>query len=301
MPVDVNFSKGDFVTVQNKDSIKDNTVDTSNSDMDDDDDDDDVLDTTCELFPCPYQGCISSFKRHSNLENHLMYGKCQLRKEKYTLLDQAKLSYSQKVSEGTSTQPLMSSATTLAANSTPTLCKGWALRQLKKAARFNENQRSYLDEKFDLGVTSGNKADPAQVARDLRHARNNNGERRCRIEEFLTPQQIKSYFSRKAAKNKKKQVKDQESNNAAAEEQTAYSSARNIIIQECQLVHPIIYDTLDVCKLYADNKLSKLSVSLLRHICTFFDMDVENMSLHRKAPYISLISSLVQSCSCCES
>jgi hypothetical protein len=74
------------------------------------------------------------------------------------------------------------------------------LRQTKKAARFNENQWRYIDEKFDIGWTSGIKADPAQVARNLRHVRNDNGDRRFNIDEFITPQQIKSYFSRKPAK-----------------------------------------------------------------------------------------------------
>ena len=82
------------------------------------------------------------------------------------------------------------------------LSQGWALRQTEKAAPFNANQRSYLDEKFLIGQSTGIKADPSQVARDLRKARTESGKRRFSIDEFLTPQQIKSYFSRKAAKTK---------------------------------------------------------------------------------------------------
>ena len=186
------------------------------------------------------------------------------------------------------------------AQSTPTLCQGWASRQTKKATRFNENQRNYLDKKFNIGLASGIKVDPAQVARDLRHARNDNGDRRFIIDEFLTPQQIKSYFSRKAAKNKKS-TKELNDNDVAAEDATAYCTARDKIIQECQLIHPIMYDTYNLCSLYADQRLPKLSVALLRHICVFFNMNVENLSQHRKAPYISLINDLVQSCTCCES
>ena len=293
--IDVKFSAGDFVIVQCKEAAKDN----EGSDAEEEDDDQ-IEDNTSELFPCPSEGCISSFKRHSNLEHHLLYGKCKRRQEKYTLLDQAKHLYSQKVSEGTSTQPLMSSTASLAAEGTQALCQGWALRLTKQTGRFNNKQKSYLDEKFDLGVTSGHKADPAQVARDIRYARNEHGERRFELEEFLTPQQIKSYFSRKAAKNRKTQAQDVESN-IAAKDQTAYCSARDKIIDECQLVHPIMYDTYNVCKLHAEKKLTKLSVSLLRQMCIFFDLDVGNLSLHRKAPYILLINSLVQSCSCCES
>ena len=267
---------------------------------DEDVDEDEEVSSTSELFSCPSQGCILSFKRHSNLEYHLLYGKCKLRIEKFTLLDHAKILYSRKLSEGTSTQPAMLSTTT-DAQSTPILCQGWALRQTKKNARFNENQRSYLDEKFDIGLKSGIKADPAQVARDLRHARNHSGDRRFTIDEFLTPQQIKSYFSRKAAKNRQASTKELNDNDVAAEDATTYSTAREKIIQECQLTHPIMYDTYDVCKLYAEKRLSKLSVALLCYICIFFNMDVEGLSHHRKAPFISLINDLVQSCTCCES
>ena len=50
--------------------------------------------------------------------------------------------------------------------------QGRAISQTKKAARFNENQRSYLDEKFlIIGQSTGIKADPSKVERDLRNAR----------------------------------------------------------------------------------------------------------------------------------
>jgi hypothetical protein len=260
---------------------KETTKDDGGDKTENDEDDDEVGNTTSELFLCLSEGCISSFKRHSNLEHHLLYGKCKLRQEKYTLLDQAKLLYSRKVSEGTSTRALMSSATSIHAASSQTLYQGWALRLTKKTARFNGNQRSYLDEKFYLGIISGNKADPAQVVRDLRHARNEHSQRRFKTEEFLTPQQIDSYFSWKAAQNRKAQAKDLDNNDVAAEGQVAYCSARDKIVHKCQqLVHPIMYDTYDVCKLYADKKLTNLCVSLLRQICVFFDMDIENLSLH---------------------
>ena len=233
------------------------------------------------------------------MENHLLYAKCKCRSEKFTLLDHAKILYSKKLSEGTSIQPLIKS-TANCTQSTPTLCQGWALRQTKKAARFNENQRNYLDEKFNISLTSGMKADPAQVARDLRLARNDNGNRRFTIDEFLTPQQIKSYFSRKAAKNRKT-TKELNDDAVAAEDASAYCTARDKIMEECQLTHPIMYDTYNVCQLYTEKRLAKLSVALLRHICLFFNMNIESLSQYRKAPYISLINNLVQSCTCCES
>ena len=80
--------------------------------------------------------------------------------------------------------------------------QGWAFKGTRKATRFNENQREYLDDKFQIGQESGHKSDPEKVSRDMRYARRDNGERRFDVEEFLTAQQIQSYFSRTAAKLK---------------------------------------------------------------------------------------------------
>jgi len=78
--------------------------------------------------------------------------------------------------------------------------QGWALRFTKKATQFNAKEKGHLDEKFKIREQSGNKADPAQVAKDMRHAKHEDGNRSFTLDEFLTPQQIKSYFSRAAAK-----------------------------------------------------------------------------------------------------
>ena len=79
------------------------------------------------------------------------------------------------------------------------------MRSTKKATRFSAKQKSYLDEIFliflkKIGEQAGFKADPAQVAQDMRHKKHEDGSRRFTVDEFLAPQQIKSYFSRMAAK-----------------------------------------------------------------------------------------------------
>lgn len=281
------------------DDNQDDDNDDAEEEIDDSNDQLSVAEST-ELFSCPSQGCILSFKRYLNLENHMAYGKCKLRKESFTLIDKAKMLYAQKLSEGASSQPHLSETTTHSGGIS--MCKGWALRQAKKSGRFNENQRSYLDERFELGQSTGIKCDPTQVACDLRHARKLSGERRFSINEFLTPQQIKSYFSRKAAKNKQvttvdgKEIEDIDV--VSVEEQTAYSRARDSIIQEFQLTHPIVYDTHNICHLNEKNKLKDLKVDLLHDICSYLNLNVEGLSLHRKKPYLSLITDLVKSCSC---
>ena len=120
------------------------------------------------------------------------------------------------------------------------------------------------------------------------------------LDNQLGPQQIKSYFFRKAAKTKQV-VADEEATELAQKDHQTYSSARETIIRECQIEHPIVCDTYDVCKLYSEGKLTTLNVALvLRHFCIFFSMhmDIDGLSQDRKAPYISLIRELVLSCTC---
>ena len=154
------------------------------------------------LFSCPSEGCVFEFQKYSNPEYHILYGKCKIVEEKTTLIDKAKIIYVQKLTEGTSTQPQMASSTILMSSSTK-LSEGWALRASKKSTHFNENQtENYLDEKLKLGQETGNNKDSSQVASDMRRAKNENGERLFAVGEFLSPQQIESYFSRSEAKIK---------------------------------------------------------------------------------------------------
>ena len=78
---------------------------------------------------------------------------------------------------------------------------GWALRSSEiRRKRFTASQKEYLTTKFTIGETTGCKADPVVVARDMMNARGSDGERLFSSDEFLTSQQITSFFSRLAAK-----------------------------------------------------------------------------------------------------
>lgn len=253
------------------------------------------------LFSCPVEGCIRTFQKHFNLESHLSFGKCQLVRERNTLLDKAKILYEEKLSEGASEQPHITPAATSVANviTRTSLAQGWALKTSKSGKRFDVNQKGYLDEKFALGQETGLKADPEQVARDMRHAKTDNGGRRFKYEEFLSSKQIKSYFSRRAAKIKRGDTAQTgASDDKASEDQSTYTSARYHILSECQIIHPVLYDTYNLCNMYQKDKLKRLSVALLRHICVYFDLPVDDLPEKRKAPYINLISELVQACTC---
>ena len=129
----------------------------------------------------------------------MFYGKCKIVPERYSLLDQAQVSYRNKLMERSSVQPFIAGPV-VPVSSQATLPRGWALKSSKTGGRFNNNQKQYLDGKFSIGQHAGRKADPAQVAQDMRYAKSDDGSRRFSVNEFFTPQQIKSYFSRAAAK-----------------------------------------------------------------------------------------------------
>ncbi|KAK3722361.1 hypothetical protein QZH41_003618 [Actinostola sp. cb2023] len=257
------------------------------------------------LFTCPNSGCTNEYQRHSGLEKHLLFGKCQLAPERETLMDKAKVLYTAKLSEGASAKPLLAAAEVQGnTEDNVVLPVGWALKSSSKSTRFNSRQKNYLDNKFRIGQETGHKADPATVAHDMRYSKDSEGKRLFRVDEFLTHKQIKSYFSRKSAKVRSGNATDiqdvAEEDEIAAEEQQNYDDARQSILQEVQLKHPIVYDTYNVCSMQTSNTFTKLSVSVLRSMCEYFDLPVNHIKAHRKAPYLVLVKELVQSCTCCK-
>ena len=51
------------------------------------------------------------------------------------------------------------------------LSEGWALKTAKKSARFNEAQKKYLEEKFNIEQRTGHKQNPEHVVKDVRFAK----------------------------------------------------------------------------------------------------------------------------------
>ena len=289
------FSSGDFVDIsiaKPRNAALGTIVTKADKNIEESDEDE----SSSKLFACPVDGCIKLYQLHSSLENHLHYGKCKLTPERDSLFDKAKLIYRDKLLHGTSVQPVLASST-MEATTKESLPQGWALKSTRTAMRFNDQQKAYLNEMFAIGTETGHKIDSATVARDMRYAKDKNGSRRFVIGEFLTPAQVQSYFSRRASKLKNSKDETPEDTDAA-EDQAAYSLTRDTIIKDCQLVHPIVFDSFNICNLYASNSFKKLGLPLLRTICDHFDLDVSSVSTRRKAPYIELISNLVKTCSC---
>jgi hypothetical protein len=304
--VDAPLSKGDFVPIVVAKEIKP-TQTTSQHAAASKEPKEDVI--ASKIFPCPVDGCIKLYQRYSNLESHVLHGECQLVEEKLNLFDKAKVCYREKLLHGSTSVPSLISNTFASPPSSDSLSKGWALKTGKQAKRFSEKQKTYLDQKFNVGQETGHKVDGITVSQNMRYAKDVNGDHLFDVAEFLTAQQINSYFSRLSAKLKKGQLSLQsedavfeiqggDEDTLAAEEEYAFNTTRLKIMEECQLIHPLIYDNHNICQLTATNNLKKFNISMLRTICKYFHIDCSHVKVHRKDPYIVLLKDIVKMCSC---
>ena len=77
---------------------------------------------------------------------------------------------------------------------------GWALQKPGLGGkRHSPHVKDYLKARFDVGEQSGQKADPQKVSKDMRHAPTEEKKRLFLRKEWLTRNQVQSYFSRLSA------------------------------------------------------------------------------------------------------
>ena len=258
-----------------------------------------ALPSTGDLFSCPQEGCVRVFQRFSGLERHLFLEACALCPEKFSLLDLAKQEYASRLHEGTGLVPSLHFPASQVLADRCLACKeGWALKGAKKAERFNEAQKSYLEAKFNIGQSTGKRLDPDVVAKEMRRARGPNGDRLFAVTTFLSAQQISSFFSRLAAKARKKEAHVTEQDALAVEEEVNFPTARNRVLSSLNVTHPIVVDQYDLCALVKSKEIKKLKVGLLQVLCESLDLQAPIPPVRKKAPYVSLLQELVESCSC---
>ena len=73
--------------------------------------------------------------------------------------------------------------------------RGWALKKPKATVRFTKSVKDFLNEIFRKGEETGQKLNPAEVSSQLRNMRSTDGNKMFHQSEWLTTQQITSYFS----------------------------------------------------------------------------------------------------------
>ena len=192
--------------------------------------------------------------------------------------------------------------------------RGWALQKPRGGgARFSANVKTYLQSRFDTGELTGRKADPNQVSKEMRVARNLDGTRKFNREEWLTKTQIQSFFSRLAAKKRKRKTDGQgnalegddpqgENEEQLLEDEIGFLNEkhRNHVIEEVLakvgLEHPITYDGYNICELAKLDKLSQFKVKDLKEMCNFFELSPKAGGT--KPLLTERIKRMVEECSC---
>lgn len=257
-----------------------------------------------QLFLCPEDGCIKSYQRFSALQHHLDCGKHERALERETLLDKAVRGYAVRLEEQFASVPHLQhcAENQSAANQpAPLLPMGWALKTSQSSrTRFTEKQKNYLMSKFIIGEQTGQKVNAASVARSMISARDTNGDRLFNSAEFLTGQQITSYFSRLASKRtiQGRDSTQSESDDESAETEMVFNDLREEVLTNIQPVHPITYDNYNLCELMTQTKLSTFAISMLNRICVHFELPTSDIKRRLKAPYISRIEDFLKKCSC---
>ena len=136
----------------------------------------------------------------------------------------------------------------------------------------------------------------------MRLSKNSDGSFLFDASEFLTPQQIANFFSRLSAKrvlptDDEAEDEIQEDLREATEEKNLEDLSKQVL-NEVSIQHPIMYDTYNICDCVSQSKLEEFSICVLQDICGSFQLDTSDIGQRRKKPYIELIVSLVEKCSC---
>ena len=184
---------------------------------------------------------------------------------------------------------------------------GWALRLTQTSGeRFSDKQKEYLTNKFLIGETTGQKANPVHVAMSMMTARDETGKRMFSSAEILTAKQTTSFFSRLAAKRNLSDhlhmpvvsFEEEEEDGEAVKIETAFCELRDHVMANVQSTHPICFQSCNLCHMMSNSKLSSFSVTMLKDICEYFLIDTEDITTKRKVPYISRLENFLKQCSC---
>lgn len=265
------------------------------------------------LFACPEPGCVKQYITLGRLEKHMAAGAHEIQGRNEPLKDSIKRKWKQTFEKADCGIPsrLADSLSLLhlSEDTCGTLTKGWALKKPKQSARFPNKVKNYLQEKFQIGVVTGHKQDPVQVATDMRCTRDEQGHRVFSASESLQVQQIRGFFSRMAAAQKRgvsdpstmteTEVEDVTSDILAQEYEQNIQDLGSEVMENSMERHPVMFDKYNLCMISKEGKLKKkFSIPMLVKICEHFELDITNTSRSRKADLVSKVSELLDSCSC---
>ena len=126
---------------------------------------------TSALFPCPQEGCNSSFETFDSLQRHLDCGQHENKTSQESVYDQLRRNWVARFSTlvlENRPRP-KSDISSMASSSLPV---GWALQKPRGGeTRYSSQMKDYLKARFNAGEELGCKADPQQVAIVMRNTR----------------------------------------------------------------------------------------------------------------------------------
>ena len=256
------------------------------------------------LFTCPEDGCVKTLQRFSYLQKHQDVGRHNYVLERETFLGKAMKRYTRNLEEGTTFIESQVEEVPEESMTVPLANMGWALKHASTSRRrLNEKQKKYLVDLFLLGEQTGRKANPDEVLKSMRKARNSDGSLLFVSDEYLTLQQITSFFSLMAAKKSIQDplTSDDDDDNAdlvSAMVEKEFDQVRQEIMNEIAIQHPIIYGSYSICQMTLTSKLSNFSIAMVQDKCKQFEINISSIKQRRKKPYIDLLQELVRSCTC---
>jgi hypothetical protein len=195
-------------------------------------------------LPCIDPDCIKVFRKENQLIHHLSVGQHVYDNEnRDTLEDRSKRLWTVQCNELRYDHQSLSTVSVYC-NQASNFCEnnGYALKRRKKTSRFSEKLKNYLAALFRNGEETGKKPNPYTVSRQMRSETDEEGNRLFSPSEWLSPQQIRSFFGNLCMKKQRipKALKAEESEENDEDLQNIISNLA--ALERCQVIANIVSD-----------------------------------------------------------
>lgn len=269
-------------------------------------------DKVSSLFYCEEQGCVLAFRSYQEVQLHMDTGFHSTEQEKDSSFDIIRKKWAVRVGDlqtvrETHASTSASEPLSTASDDHPIRQQGWALKASKKSTRFQEKVKDFLTDKFEKGVATGEKSDPMQVAREMRHLTDQTGTLIFSSEEWKTTRQVTSFFARLSARQRQRQLGSSATSRETIEgsdvdmwdNETGRLEIRDLVFGQLDISHPIMYRQHDLCGIAKQRgKLkSQFKIRDLVEICDEHDI-IPLGPKSRKDSFVQPLQSFIEQCVC---
>lgn len=264
--------------------------------------------TRAEIFSCSESTCVLTFKTMEEADAHMDTEKhVNEVSESESVYDTIRKRWADKVSDMNVVPSKGLHIPVVPGPSTSTSrfssSEGWALKTNKRGPRMGEKAKMFLLDKFNAGLT-GHKADPLQVAKEMKLSKDKDGNPLFSPEEWRSAKQITSFFSRMSALHKQQgaQIDDEELDEEdliALETEEGLKILNEAVLNDMEhSLHPVTVNELNLCELTGFGKLQTLKIAQLSDICTTLQLQTTGTQ-NRKKTFIGPIEDFIRkNCPC---